>query len=43
MLIDTWNDYYFFFRSNGVVVLKGKEYIGFYDTFDEAFNEVTKL
>lgn len=32
--------YTFSFRSNGVVVLKGDEYIGFFDTIDQAFEQV---
>lgn len=37
MLIDQVKGYQFYFRSGGVVVLKGNKYIGFYDSYEEAF------
>jgi hypothetical protein len=36
MLIDTISGYSFYFRSGGVVVLTQDEYVGFYETYDEA-------
>lgn len=40
MLFDQMSGYSFYFRSGGVVVLNGDNYIGFYDTYDEAFEDV---
>lgn len=40
MLIDKISGYSFYFRSGGVVVLKGDDYIGFYDTYEDAVNQV---
>lgn len=34
--IDKIDGYSFYFRSGGVVVLKGHDYKGFYDTFEDA-------
>ena len=40
MIIHEERGYSFQFRSGGVVVLKGHEYIGFYDTIELAFKHV---
>lgn len=39
-LFDSIAGYDFYARSNGVIVLKDDIYIGFYDTLEEAFNDI---
>lgn len=40
MIIHQEREYLFQFRSKGVIVMKGRTYVGFFDTLEQALKQV---